>query len=94
MKKRHALTVLQCFIELDGKGNSSANTGFFTYFKQGELGELDFVLDSGLSNITYDVNIDNINNPDVWLFSQMMTEQWQKNGHSSVANVVLMLFHK
>ena len=37
-------------------------------FKQGELGELDFVLDSGLPNITYDVNIDNINNPDVWLF--------------------------
>ena len=33
------------FYRTDGKGNGSANTGFLTYFKQGELGELDFVLD-------------------------------------------------
>ena len=80
------------FYRTDGKGNSSANTGFFTYFKQGELGELDFVLDSGLPNITYDVNIDNINNSDVWLFSVnddgTMAEEWTQVPAVNGTNVI------
>ncbi len=52
----------------DGIGNSSANTGFFTMFKQGTLGQLDFNLTSGLPNITYSIDKANINNSDVWLY--------------------------
>lgn len=52
----------------DGKGNSSANTGFFTMFKQGTLGQIDFNLTSGLPNITYSIDKANINNSDVWLY--------------------------
>ena len=80
------------FYRTDGKGNASANTGFFTYFKQGELGELDFVLDSGLPNITYDVNIDNINNSDVWLFSinddGTVAEEWTQVPAVNGTNVI------
>ena len=80
------------FYRTDGKGNGSANTGFFTYFKQGELGELDFVLDSGLPNITYDVNIDNINNSDVWLFSinddGTVGEEWTQVPAVNGTNVI------
>ena len=80
------------FYRTDQKGNSSANTGFFTYFKQGELGELDFVLDSGLPNITYDVNVDNINNSDVWLFSVnddgTINEQWTSVPAVNGTNVI------
>ena len=52
----------------DGKGNSSANTGFFTMFKQGSLGQTDFQLTSGLPNITFSIDKSNINNTDVWLY--------------------------
>ena len=80
------------FYRTDGQGNSSANTGFFTYFKQGELGELDFQLNSGLPNITYDINVDNINNSDVWLFSVnddgSIAEEWTQVPAVNSTNVV------
>jgi hypothetical protein len=53
----------------DNLGNSSANTGFFTYFKQGELKTLDFTFQESTPNRVYGINVDNINNTDVWLYS-------------------------
>lgn len=52
----------------DGRGNSSANTGFFFGFKQGSLNNLDFTLNESLANRLVGLNLDNINNNDVWLF--------------------------
>lgn len=52
----------------DGRGNSSANTGFFFGFKQGTLNNLDFTLNESLTNRLVGLNLDNINNNDVWLF--------------------------
>jgi len=51
----------------DGLGNSSANTGFFLMFKQGNQGYNDYQLDYPIANRVIDVNVNNINNIDVWV---------------------------
>lgn len=53
----------------DGNGNSSANTGFFVYFKQGTLLYNDYQLDYPIENRVLDVNVDNPNEQDVWVQS-------------------------
>ena len=63
--------------ESDGLGNGSPNTGFFLYFKQGSLNSVDVNFLESLPNRVYSVNVDNINNADVWLWSL------DKNGNPS-----------
>jgi hypothetical protein len=53
----------------DGNGNASANTGFFTLFKQGTITFADFVLDTPIPNRTIDINAINVNQTDVWVQS-------------------------
>lgn len=53
----------------DNQGTSSPNTGFFVYFKQGQLGVSNFTIKNPTSNELIGVNISNINNDDVWLWS-------------------------
>jgi len=53
----------------DNQGNGSNNTGYFFYFKQGELKNLDFNITESLPNRLVNINFDNINNSDVWLYS-------------------------
>ena len=53
----------------DNQGNASNNTGYFFYFKQGELNSLDFTITESLPNRLVNINFDNINNSDVWLYS-------------------------
>ena len=53
----------------DNLGNTSTNTGFFTYFKQGELKSIDFTFQESTPNRVYGINVDNINNTDIWLYS-------------------------
>ena len=53
----------------DNQGNGSNNTGYFFYFKQGELRNLDFNISESLPNRVVNINFDNINNTDVWLYS-------------------------
>jgi hypothetical protein len=53
----------------DNNGNSSNNTGYFFYFKQGELGSFDFSVPESLPNKIVNVDVNNINNTDVWLYS-------------------------
>jgi hypothetical protein len=76
----------------DGRGNDSANTGFFAYFKQGTLGQSDIQLTSGLPNITYDINVGNINNTDVWLFevdeNGNLGSQWTQVPAIAGSNVI------
>ena len=52
----------------DNQGNASNNTGYFFYFKQGELLNLDFNVSESLPNRVVNVNFNNINNNDVWLY--------------------------
>lgn len=52
----------------DNKGNASNNTGFFFYFKQGNLQSQNFSITEKIANNLVSVNYDNINNSDVWLY--------------------------
>ena len=64
----------------DKLGYGSANTGYFFYFKQGSLINQQFTLGERISNRAVDINIDGINNDDVWLFeveNNTLTE-WSK----------------
>lgn len=51
----------------DGGGNASVNTGFFVYFKQGTLAFRDYLFNIPVENREQRVNINNINQQDVWV---------------------------
>jgi len=61
----------------DNLGNSSNNTGFFVYFKQGELKSQDFIFEESIPNRVFDISVNNINHSDVWLY------QLDSNGNPS-----------
>ena len=52
----------------DNLGNASNSTGFFFYFKQGNLQSQDFTIAESIPNNLVSINFDNINNTDVWLW--------------------------
>ena len=52
----------------DTRGFNSINTGFFFYFKQGTLQTLDFNVDEALPNRVVEVDVNGIENNDVWLY--------------------------
>lgn len=52
----------------DNQGSGSANTGFFTHFRQGSVSLAQFTLDNPVPNEIVGVNTPNINNTDVWLW--------------------------
>lgn len=76
----------------DNNGNSSNNTGFFLYFKQGELGTLNFNLSEALANRVINIEINNINNTDVWLYQNnpdgSIGEEWKQVPAISGVNIV------
>lgn len=76
----------------DAGGNSSVNTGFFLYFKQGELKSIDFDLAEAKQNNYLDLDAANVNNTDVWLFERnqlnIFTNEWQKVPAVSGVNVI------
>ena len=76
----------------DNQGNGSNNTGYFFYFKQGELRTLDFNIGSSLPNRVVNINFDNINNDDVWLYSLTSANgidtKWNKVPSTSGINVI------
>lgn len=51
----------------DGNGNSSPDTGFFFYFKQGILQKSDYSITEPQENRTIFVDVANINETDVWV---------------------------
>lgn len=53
----------------DGNGNSSKDTGFFLYFKQGTLQYNDFLINEPRENRTIMIPTANINEMDVWVQS-------------------------
>ena len=52
----------------DKLGFAGSNTGYFFYFKQGTLQNVDFNLAEKIANRTVNINVDGINNLDRWLF--------------------------
>ena len=52
----------------DNQGNESINTGYFLYFKQGTLQSLDYTLGESIPNRVININTNNVNNSDIWLY--------------------------
>ena len=52
----------------DNLGNSSINTGYFMYFKQGGIASVDFGITDGIPNRVVNINVSTINQTDVWLY--------------------------
>ena len=52
----------------DQQGYLSANTGFFFLFKQGVLQNQDFNLPERITNRAVAINIEGVNNTDIWLY--------------------------
>ena len=60
----------------DKLGYGSPNTGYFFYFKQGQLQNYDFNLQQQISNQVVDINVQGINNTDTWLYQCLITGWW------------------
>lgn len=76
----------------DGKGNGSANTGFFLLFKQGILNQGTFTINQPASNETVDLDAVNINNSDVWLYrldqNGIENEYWKQVPALTGSNII------
>ncbi len=76
----------------DGSGNPSSNTGFFAFFKQGNLREFTFSIDRPGVNETVDIDLVNVNNSDVWLYrldgKGNELELWDKVDSTAGNNVI------
>ena len=77
----------------DGRGNASANTGYFVLFKQGTINSYDIAFSDKIPNRVTNINVDNINNEDVWFYELDAGEignQWTKianiNGSNTIYN--------
>lgn len=61
----------------DKLGYGSPNTGFFFYFKQGNLRNADFTLEQQIANQTVNIDIQGVNNTDTWLYQLSMNNGTQ-----------------
>ena len=52
----------------DGRGTSSANTGYFLHFRQGTMQSANFNVSNPTSNQVIAIDAQDINNSDVWLY--------------------------
>jgi hypothetical protein len=65
----------------DKLGFGSPETGFFFYFKQGNLQTFDFSLQQEIANQNIDIDIQGINNTDTWLYKinqDNTRDQWRQ----------------
>jgi len=76
----------------DNKGSGSKNSGWFLQFKEGNLTSSDFRLETANANEIVGVDVENINDTDVWLYkldSQLRQAiLWEKLDSVSGTNVV------
>lgn len=76
----------------DGNGNASNNTGYFFYFKQGQIDSFDFSITDSIPNRVVNVDVSNINNEDIWLYRLNSTgateEVWQPVPATSGINII------
>jgi hypothetical protein len=52
----------------DNKGSASKNSGWFLQFKEGALSSADFTVNNAVSNEIIGIDVENINETDVWLY--------------------------
>jgi len=76
----------------DGRGPSSPTSGFFLHFRQGSLNTGTFSISNPSTNEIIDIDSDNINNTDVWLYKLnsdgIESEYWAKVSSFEGNNVI------
>lgn len=81
----------------DGNGNSSPNTGFFLYFKQGTLQKSDYSITEPQENRTVFIDTAGVNETDVWVqtvddFGSLIPDgSWTRVGHVPSDDIVKVL---
>jgi hypothetical protein len=82
----------------DGRGASSAGSGFFMRFVQGSLQSGSFTITQPGSNESIDIDADNINNDDVWLYkldqSGNESEKWEAVSNLEANNIIYNSLNK
>ena len=82
----------------DGRGASSAGSGFFMRFVQGSLNTGSFVINQPSSNESIDIDAENINNDDVWLYklnqAGLETEKWEAVSNLEANNIIYNSLNK
>ena len=85
-----------CIYRDDGHGAGSSGTGFFFNFTEGTLNVGSFVIDQPSSNESIDIDAQNINNSDVWLYrldqngleSELWTQVSSVTGNNIIYNSI------
>ena len=76
----------------DGVGDSSDYTGFMMFTKQGVLSKLEYAFNTAIPNRTLDINLNDINEIDVWLQrvdqNGAVLERWEKVETVNEENVI------
>lgn len=77
----------------DGLGDASDTTGFFLLSKQGTLQTLDSTFDGITPNQTYEIDIENINDIDVWVNNidpdtRETLEEWEQVDIAHAQNII------
>lgn len=76
----------------DGRGAASPTSGFFLHFRQGNLNTGTFTIDQPSTNETVDIDANNINDTDVWLYklnsAGTESELWAKVPSFESNNVI------
>ena len=82
----------------DGQGAGSSNSGFFCHFRQGRLENNTFQISNPTPNTTVNIDTDNINNTDVWLYkldsSNLESELWNKVDSIEGNNIIYNSINK
>jgi hypothetical protein len=76
----------------NGQGSGNNNTGFFMHFREGRLNTNIFAIDNAAPNTIVNIDTDNINNSDVWLYkldsNQNENELWTKVDATEGNNII------
>jgi hypothetical protein len=83
---------VSCIYRDDGRGQGSAGSGFFMRFVQGTLNTGSFTITQPSNNQSIDIDSQNINNNDIWLYkldsSGNETESWTSVSNFEANNII------
>jgi len=89
---------ISCIYKDDGRGPSSAGSGFFMRFVEGTLNSGTFSIAQPSNNESVDIDAENINNDDVWLYklnsAGAESEAWEKVSNLEANNIIYNSLNK
>jgi len=76
----------------NGQGAGSSNSGFFVHFRQGTLNNTTFAVSNSTPNTIINIDADNINNDDIWLYkldsNETESDLWNKVSNTEGNNII------